>query len=180
MDIWNWLDPWWAWWVGFTDLFDWAAIAAVATSLAVMVALGTTLFQERRVRLRAEAAGRALHKGVVDTLRKGSVAMDEACEVFYPAGEVDRVRVRKAITKVERTRRLIALFVAREVEPNVLMGLLQMDDHLAEATELLTQALLSPQGSENAQFNGELNQATQEAELLFMSLARSSHAATPA
>lgn len=39
MDIWDWLDPWWAWWVGFTDLFDWDAIAAIATAVAVWVAL---------------------------------------------------------------------------------------------------------------------------------------------
>lgn len=39
MDIWDWLDPWWAWWAGFTDLFDWEAIAAMATLLAVGVAL---------------------------------------------------------------------------------------------------------------------------------------------
>lgn len=51
MDIWDWLDPWWAWWAGFTGLFDWTAIAAVFTAAAVGVALhsvGRTAAAERR------------------------------------------------------------------------------------------------------------------------------------
>ena len=39
MDIWDWLEPWWAWWSGFTSLFDWSAIGAMGTMAAVMIAL---------------------------------------------------------------------------------------------------------------------------------------------
>lgn len=39
VEVWDWLRPWWDWWAGFTDLFDWEAISAVATAAAVMVAL---------------------------------------------------------------------------------------------------------------------------------------------
>lgn len=35
----DWLTPWWNWWAGLTDLFDWDAIAALGTTGAVMVAL---------------------------------------------------------------------------------------------------------------------------------------------
>nr|WP_313632770.1 hypothetical protein [Brevundimonas naejangsanensis] len=35
----DWLEPWWNWWAKFTDLFDWEAIAAIATAAAVAWAL---------------------------------------------------------------------------------------------------------------------------------------------
>lgn len=31
MDIWDWLDPWWAWWAEATDLLDWDAVGAIGT-----------------------------------------------------------------------------------------------------------------------------------------------------
>jgi len=149
---------------------DWTAISAIATALAVAVALGTTLLQEWRVTHRVEAAGQALRQGAVDTLRQGWIAIDDACEVFYPAGQVDREEVRKRLVKVERARRLISLFVTREVDPRILIGLLQMDDHLVEASNVLTQALRADRLAENAEFNGKLNQAATAAQLLFISL----------
>ena len=39
MEIWDWLTPWWNWWAGLTDLFDWEAIAALGTAIAVFIAL---------------------------------------------------------------------------------------------------------------------------------------------
>jgi hypothetical protein len=39
MDIWDWLDPWWAWGAAFTDLFDWEAVGALGTVGALVGAL---------------------------------------------------------------------------------------------------------------------------------------------
>jgi len=35
----DWLVPWWNWWAAFTCLFNWNAIAAVATAIAAAIAL---------------------------------------------------------------------------------------------------------------------------------------------
>ena len=172
MDIWDWLDPWWAWWVAFTDLFDWEAIAAVATSLAVIAALGTTLFQEWRVGRRMALAQKDLHQGAVDTVRQGWIAVSDAATFFHAPDDIDRMAANAQLKKIRRARRLITLFIAREVDPRILIGLLQMDDHLALAEGIMETAVeVSTRGRvEHASFNGRLDPAATAAELIYISL----------
>lgn len=156
---------WWAVWIN---------------GLVVAAAVGTTFFQEWRVKQRVEASNKALHQGAVDTLRQGWIAIDTASLLFTAADYVDRDRVAKSKAQVERAQRLIKLFVAREVDPKILIGLLQMDDHLSTAHSLLTGVLFTTghQKMENAQYNGHLNETVHAAELLFISLTKT-HAAPP-
>jgi hypothetical protein len=151
-----------------------AAWWALAVNGAVVaVAIGTTFFQEWRVSRRLANSQRSLHQGAVDTVRQGWIAMDEAAEVFHEAGWIDVEKVRKRLGRVDRARRLIALFVAREVDPKILIGLLQMDDHLTNANSVLTKAMITALNiqTENAAFNGEIDEAAASAKLIFISLA---------
>jgi len=156
---------WWAVWVN---------------GLVVAVAIGTTFFQEWRVKQRVEASNKALHQGAVDTLRQGWIAIDTASLLFTAADYVDRDRVTKSKAQVERAQRLIKLFVAREVDPKILIGLLQMDDHLSTAHSFLTGVIFTTghQKMENAHYNGQLNETVYAAELLYISLTKT-HAASP-
>lgn len=147
--------------------------AVGVNGLVVAVAIGTTFFQEWRVKKRVEASNKALHQGAVDTLRQGWIAIDEAVQGFSAAGYVNPGLLREPAAKVERARRLLKLFVAREVDPKILIGLLQMDDHLATVENQLEFAITRSQlGSlENAPFNARLGPISLAAELLFISLA---------
>ena len=145
----------------------------LANGAVVAVAIGTTFFQEWRVARRTAAASSALHQGAVDTVRQGWIAMDEARDLFRAAGRVDVDAAGKTLAKILRARRLIALFVAREVDPKILIGLLQMDDHLAEAEKILSEAIFKNDYliNENAAFNGLLDQPAFAAEMIYHSLA---------
>lgn len=169
----GWLMPWWNWWAEFTALFEWTAIAAIATVLAVAVALCTTLFQERRVQRRVDLAERALRQGAVDTLRQGWIAIDAAAQSFTTADNVDPGALRAPSEKVERARRLLKLFIARVVDPKILIGLLEMDDHLAVAENELRFAIDRSQlrALDGAPFHQRLSEKAHAAELLFIILA---------
>lgn len=147
--------------------------ALVVNGAVVVVAVATTFFQEWRVRRRVDDQNRALHQGAVDTVRQGWVAIDEAARVFYSAGEVQRSEVGKRLKRVRRARKLIDLFTAREVDPKILIGLLQMDDHLDHTENVLVLAIDASlaRDAENAEFNEMLNEAQQGAELIHISLA---------
>ena len=60
MEMWNWLQPWWNWWAGFTGLFEWDAIAALATAAAAIIALWVST-QTRRDQ-QADERRRSIHK----------------------------------------------------------------------------------------------------------------------
>ncbi|MFN4295216.1 MAG: hypothetical protein ACK4FB_00090 [Brevundimonas sp.] len=146
--------------------------ALVVNGSVVLVAIGTTFFQEWRVQRRIELGERALHQGAVDTVRQGWIAVDEASLTFRAAGLVDVPRLQRRLEQVRRARRLLALFTAREVDPKILIGLLAMDDQLAVAENVLAHAA-NRQGAaarENAEYNGELNEAASAAERIFISL----------
>lgn len=147
--------------------------AVGVNGLVVAVAIGTTFFQESRVKKRVEASNKALHQGAVDTLRQGWIAIDEAARGFSAAGNVNPGLLREPSAKVERARRLLKLFVAREVDPKILIGLLQMDDHLAVAENELNFAINESQlrPLENAPFNTRLSPLAHAAEMLVISLA---------
>lgn len=52
MEIWDWLRPWWNWWAGATDLFDWEAVGAMGTlgTLAAALYLADAANRDRRRR----------------------------------------------------------------------------------------------------------------------------------
>jgi hypothetical protein len=147
--------------------------ALVVNGSVVVVAIGTTFFQEWRVQRRTHLGVRALHQGAVDTVRQGWIAIDQAGAVFHSAGLVDVLKVQRRLEKVRRARRLLTLFTAREVDPKILIGLLAMDDQLLAAEKLLDRAAHRKDAAtrENAEYNGELNEAAHAAELIFVSLA---------
>lgn len=143
-----------------------AAWWALAVNGAVVaVAIGTTFFQEWRVSRRVAAERQGLYDGAIDTLRRGKIALDRSAEIFHPAGLIQTNAVRTMTGKVSRARRLIALFVGREVDPKVLILLLQMDDLLAEAEGILAAALIRAVNidTENAVFNGQLDDKAEAA-----------------
>lgn len=149
----------------------WWALAVNGS--VVLVAIGTTFFQEWRVQRRTKLNERALHQGAVDTVRQGWIAIDEADAVFHPAGLVDIESVARRLEKVRRARRLLTLFTAREVDPKILIGLLAMDDQLLAAEKLLDHAANrgGAAAHENAEYNGQLGEAAHAAQLIFISLA---------
>jgi hypothetical protein len=152
---------------------DWEAISAVATAAAVIVALGTTAFQEWRVQERVRSGSAALHQGAVDTVRQGWIAVSDAATFFHAPDNIDRLAAEARLKAILRARRLIKLFVAREVDPKILIGLLQMDDHLVEAESVLETAVGAARRGrvEYATFNGRLDSAASAAELIFISIA---------
>lgn len=88
MEVWDWLVPWWNWWAGFTDLFDWTAMAALGTVGAVAVALNQA---GRAARVEARhGAGlldhvRSLIQPIVDAtgiLHCSDISADAANEVL--------------------------------------------------------------------------------------------------
>lgn len=53
--MWDWLVPWWNWGAELTRLFDWEAISAVATAVAVIVALDQATRSQRAAQRRSVA-----------------------------------------------------------------------------------------------------------------------------
>lgn len=147
---------------------DWNAISAIATALAVIVALATTLFQEWRVSRRAALQSRAVRDGALETLARAKIALVRVAGSFPGEGRVNLKLVSSMSPKLGRARRLIKLFVAREVDPEVLILLLQMDDLLADAERIVQQVFFAAQNStpDNAPYRGELDHKVAAAERL--------------
>lgn len=124
--------------------------AVVVNGLVVLAAIGITLFQESRVTRRAAAQQKAFHDGAIDTLRRGRIALERGKSAFDPAGTLNIERINSMAGKLNRARRLIAVYSAREVEPPTLMLLLIMDDVLEDAQAVGVSALNQPAKREGA------------------------------
>jgi len=149
-----------AWWAVFVN-------AGV-----VVVAVGTAVAQEWLFRKRVAKEAKAVRKGAVDTVREGWMAIETAREGFGPKEKFNANTLAKAERRVALARRMIELYVAREVDIQIAQGLLMLDDDLAEAGRLLS-AASNPRNpwdwNRDIHYDG-LNKLANSAQRIFMSI----------
>lgn len=131
MEVWEWLRPWWNWWAGMTDLFDWEAVSAIATTAAVLVALDQAG--------RAARVERRHGAGVFAKLIAALAPIVETADV-YSTTDVDEYAARVIVDAgyVPRAASIVASLDLKETAP---LGISDYLEGIPQALRSLEQEL---------------------------------------